>query len=135
MKACLPLFGAVTLAACTTGQQAADQAGEFTTTGRYRYIDGDRLIRSCPSGQACEETLVRDDRLQREVERSPDFEATLRVRRISACGPRSSQVACVTSEDGTALEIIRWLEIRRPPPSLGPGGRTPTSFDNFRSDE
>lgn len=109
------------LSACAGERHVIGQTGDFTAVGRYRYIDGDRLIWTCSRDRSCEDTLVRDERLQREVERSADFDVTLRVRRIPACGPRSSDVACVTSEDGTALEIIRWLEVRRPHPRASAG--------------
>lgn len=93
------------------------RSAHFRVEGRYQYIDGDRLLWPCRPNAPCTETLIRDRRLQAEVERSPDFRATLLVERVPACGARSSEVACVNSLDGTALRIDRWLELHRETPN------------------
>lgn len=107
------MFLALLLAACARDAISPPATGHLTVTGRYEYIDGDRLIWRCRPNQECIDTLVRDDRLQREVEISPAMRVTLRVDRVSACGPQSSQVACIQSRDGTAFAIVQWLEVRR----------------------
>lgn len=82
----------------------------FVVVGRFYYEDGDRLSWDC-GRSLCVETLVRDERFQREIERLQGSRLTLRVERVSACGARSSEVACIQSIDGTALRIIEWLGV------------------------
>lgn len=98
---------------CAVGPLPNIHTTQFVIEGRYRYIDGDRLLWPCRPNGVCTETLVRDSRLQTEVERSPEFQVKLLVERVPACGGRSSEVACVNSLDRTALLIDRWLEVHR----------------------
>lgn len=83
----------------------------FTITGRYRYIDGDRLLVPCEHAKPCIETLVRDERLSRDPASLQGSLLTLEVTRIAKCAPDSSEVACIQSADGTALKIRRWLGV------------------------
>jgi hypothetical protein len=104
----------------------SDMLAQPSVTGRYTYSDGDRLVWQCRPNVECTDTLVRDERLQREVEISPDFWPTFRVERVPACGPRSSEVACYQSRDRTALVILEWVSVRRsnssiPPPQIRNG--------------
>ena len=96
------------LSGCTT-VPAAHGATEIVT-GVYRYIDGDRLITGC-GGRECMHTLIRDDRLDRDPYRLIGSTLTLEVERLSACGTRSSELACYRSSDGTALRIVRRLAV------------------------
>ena len=91
--------------------QGNQQIGVFEAEGRYRYVDGDRLFWSCERRE-CTDVLIRDERLQRDVVDLQGKIFRLRVERIDACGPLSSEVACVRSLDGTALRIVEWLGVR-----------------------
>lgn len=84
----------------------------FVVVGRFYYEDGDRLSWHC-GRSLCVETLVRDERFQRDIDRMQGSRLTLRVERVPACGPRSSEVACIQSIDGTALRIVEWLGVER----------------------
>ena len=84
---------------------------EFVVQGRFFYEDGDRLSWRCGRTILCVETLVRDERFQREIDRLQGSTLTLRVRRVDACGAQSSEVACFQSSDRTALRILEWLRI------------------------
>ena len=103
-------------AACATERQPAPPNSDLTISGRYEYIDGDRLIWRCSDDRECTDTLIRDERLQHEIEISPEMFLTLRVGRVAACGPQSSQAACIQSRGGTALIIKEWLEVRHGSP-------------------
>ena len=83
----------------------------FLVTVRYYYEDGDRLSWRCGRAILCVETIVRDERMQREIDTLEGATVTLRVERISACGPGSSQVACIQSSDRTAIRILEWVRI------------------------
>jgi hypothetical protein len=83
-------------------------------TGTYQYIDGDRLVYPCSGPERCMYTLVRDERLSQNAASLVGSTLTLRVRRVDACGPQSSEVACYRSLDRTALIILEWLNVRRP---------------------
>ena len=94
--------------------QVARPQEPFVVEGELRYVDGDRLLVRCGSQRRCMETLIRDERLQREILRLQGRRLRLRVRRVDACGAESSQAACVQSLDRTALRILEWLERARP---------------------
>jgi hypothetical protein len=103
---------AVTSPVSTLTQGSSRTIGEqFVVTGRYYYEDGDRLSWRCELARLCVETLVRDERLQREVVSLLGATLTLRVERVDACGSRSSQVACFQSLDRSALRIEEWIEV------------------------
>ena len=96
----------LSMAATTPIQQAE---GSFVVEGRLEYIDGDRLFVACGRRQPCLETLIRDERLQRDILTLQGRRLRLRVERVAACGPQSSGVACLQSKDRTALRILEWL--------------------------
>jgi hypothetical protein len=90
---------------------AVDTAGvgaTFIVTGRLRFLDGDRLLIDCGRREACEEMLVRDERLQREVVALQGRRLTLRVQRVEGCGAASSEAVCVRGAR-TALRILEWI--------------------------
>jgi hypothetical protein len=86
----------------------------FVVTGRFFYEDGDKLSWRCARSLLCVETLIRDERFQREIGRLLGATLTLRVERVSACGSESSEVACMRSPDGTALRILEWIALDPP---------------------
>jgi len=78
--------------------------------GRYLFEDGDRFVYACGQAKPCEITLVRDARLQRLLERHGSFAMVVTARRVDACKSLESKVyACLTSSDGTALLVEKWL--------------------------
>lgn len=112
MKFFSSFVASLALAGCMTSVGADTSATPLTVSGRYQYIDGDRLIWNCQPNRECVDTLIRDARLQAEIENSSDMAMTLRVERVPACGPRSTQVACLQSSGDTVLRILEWLEVR-----------------------
>lgn len=116
----LAAFGALQTAACRTAEPPvisqnplpSRPIGEvFVITGRFFYEDGDRLSWRCARSLLCVETLIRDQRFQREIDRLLGATLTLRVERVSACDAVSSGVACLQSLDGTALRIRDWVSV------------------------
>lgn len=103
-------FGLCLLAsACVSNSVSATGGSSFILSGVYKYIDGDRVIWKCNAARRCTDVLIRDDRLARTVTELLDQRVSLRVRRVDACGPESTQVACLRSRDGTALLIVEWM--------------------------
>lgn len=91
----------------------AEVGATFIVTGRLRFLDGDRLLIDCGRREACEEMLVRDARLQRDVVALQGQRLTLRVQRVDGCGAVSSEVVCVRGAQ-TALRILEWVSPRQP---------------------
>lgn len=91
----LALFG---LAGCAGAPLPPPLAnGEIFIVGQYRYEDGDRVTWACDLGRDCDDALIRDETLQRLVERRRFYPARVVfvARRVQACGPESSQVTCL----------------------------------------
>ena len=91
------------------------QAEPFLVTGRYRFEDGDHLVWDCNKPRPCDEPLVRDERLQRELNGDQDrflsARLTLRVVRVDPCGPLSSQAVCIRGSVRPALRIVEWIAV------------------------
>lgn len=85
--------------------------GEIFAVGLYRYEDGDRFRWRCSAASRCDDSLIRDQTLQRLIEqrRIGVRRVILIVRRVDACGPDGSEVACVRG-GRDALKIVRWIE-------------------------
>lgn len=90
--------------------QVQDSRTLQTMTGEYRYIDGDRLVTRCGEKE-CVYTLIRDEFLSRQPSKLIGYILTLKVQVVDACGPDSSELACVRSTDGKALKIVHWENI------------------------
>jgi hypothetical protein len=85
--------------------------GAFIVEGELRFIDGDRLLVACGESKPCVETLIRDERLQRQVVKLQGRKLRLRVERVPVCGPLSSEEACMRGgRNRTALRIMEWLD-------------------------
>jgi hypothetical protein len=83
----------------------------FIVAGTVKYVDGDRLLVACGKAEPCMETIARDERFGRDAVQLQGKKVTLRVQRVDACGPDSTQVACIRSLDGTALNIVEWVAV------------------------
>lgn len=86
-------------------------AGEIVAGVYHRTpLSGDIFDFSCHLGHVCRAVLVRDDYLRDHYVDLDGKRLILRVERANAChDPRSSQFACQTSPDGTALLILQWI--------------------------
>jgi hypothetical protein len=103
-------FIALLIAACASNNaKAVESSNVFTVNGIYKYSDGDRITWKCNAKLPCTELLIRDWRLAQSATKLLNQRVSLRVRRVDACGPQSSQVACLRSRNGTALLIVEWL--------------------------
>jgi hypothetical protein len=101
---------ALLIAACASNNARAVEASNvFNVDGIYRYSDGDRLTWSCSARRPCTDVLIRDRKLAQSATKLLNQRVSLRVRRVDACGPESTQVACLRSSNGTALLILEWL--------------------------
>jgi len=81
-------------------------------TGVYHRTaeSGDIFDFSCRYGHVCRAVLVRDEYLRNHSVELDGRKLVLRVQRTNACHDRrSSQFACQTSPDGTALLILQWV--------------------------
>ncbi|HEX4158314.1 MAG TPA: hypothetical protein VHY79_07545 [Rhizomicrobium sp.] len=116
-----PVLVVIWIAAALGGCQAANDfvlgavsdAGEGqVVTGVYHrtLLSGDLFDFSCRYGHVCQAVLVRDEYLREHYVSLGGRKLVLRVERTNAChDPRSSQFACQTSRDGTALVILQWI--------------------------
>ncbi len=94
------------------GDVEGKQTGEVVT-GRYfrTRLAGDIFEFPCHYGQICRAVLVRDNYLRFHSYDLDGKKLTLRVQRTNACHDlHSSDFACHTSRDGTALIILQWIE-------------------------
>jgi len=80
----------------------------FEISGIYNYVDGDRLTPSGCRSDKCTETVVRDDRFQRDLIRLQGKRLYLLVRRIQ-CPQKLVTMACLRTLNGTVLTIDKWL--------------------------
>jgi hypothetical protein len=104
------VFIALLIAACASNNaNAVESDNTFTVNGIYNYSDGDRVTWNCNVKRSCTELLIRDQKLAQSATKLLNRRVSLRVRRVDACGPESSQVACLRSSNGTALLIVGWL--------------------------
>ncbi len=106
------LFSLLSLltAACASHCAGASTGSNlFVVNGIYKYIDGDRILWKCRTAHRCTDVVIRDSRLALSATKLLNQRVSLRVRRVAACGPESTQVACLRSRDGTALLIVEWL--------------------------
>lgn len=100
---------ALLISACASNNvSVVESSNVFTVDGIYKYSDGDRIIWTC-SGRPCIDVLIRDRKLAQSATKLLNQRVSLRVRRVDACGPESTQVACLRSSSGTALLIVEWL--------------------------
>ena len=98
---------ALLIAACTSNNASAvESSNVFTVNGIYKYSDGDRITWTCSIRRPCTDVLIRDRKLAQSATKLLNQRVSLRVRRVDACGPESTQVACLRSSNGTALLIV-----------------------------
>jgi len=108
MKLAVAISSVFLLAACASNTSAL--ADKTTVVGRYKYEFGDTLQYNCGKPQPCVKVLVRDQFLRAHVNDLDGKTITLDVTKIDAChDPRSTSFACVTSGDGTAFLILKWI--------------------------
>jgi hypothetical protein len=103
------LIALLTAACMPKGASALEADQIFTVKGVYKYVDGDRITWTCGTRRTCTDVLIRDRRLAESATKLLNQHVSLRVRRVDACGPQSTQVACLRSSSGTALLIVEWL--------------------------
>jgi hypothetical protein len=108
-------------AATLSGCQAANDfvLGPFSDAGEGQLVTGvyhrtplagDLFDFPCRYGHVCRAVLVRDEYLREHYVSLDGRKLVLRVARANAChDPRSSEFACQTSRDGTALLILQWI--------------------------
>jgi hypothetical protein len=100
------LTGMVLLSACAVISAAKSEVIE----GRYKYEFGDTLQYNCGKTAPCTTVLVRDKFLQDHVNELDGKTIRVEVLRIDAChDKRSTSFACVTSGNGTAFVVVRWV--------------------------
>ena len=87
---------------------------DLVVKGVLQFEDGDRLMVDCGRSAPCAETIVRDARMQREINDLQGRRLTLRVRRVDACSAQSSEVVCLRADGSTALVIVDWLAVEPP---------------------
>lgn len=101
------------LAACASEPLPAPALadGEILAVGLYRYEDGDRFRWRCSTSTRCDDSLIRDQTLQRLIEerRIGVRRVILIVRRVDACGSEGNGAACARG-GRDALKIVRWIE-------------------------
>jgi hypothetical protein len=104
------LLLALTGSACADAP--SDGSGDsFIVHGRYHYEFGDRIAYDCKQAKPCEALLLRDLILQKHVDELDGKNITLEVVRVDACKDKhATGASCATSEDGTALYVLRWIE-------------------------
>jgi hypothetical protein len=85
--------------------------GQIVTGVYHRTpLSGDLFDFPCRYGHVCQAVLIRDEYLREHYVSLDGRKLVLRVERTNAChDPRSSQFACQTSRDGTALVILQWI--------------------------
>jgi len=105
----LGLIAVFTAACAFNNAKPTEVTKVFSVKGVYKYSDGDRLIWACSTRHQCTDVLIRDRRLAQSAIKLLNQRVSLRVRRVDACGPESTQVACLRSSNGTALLIVEWL--------------------------
>jgi hypothetical protein len=115
------LLLAVVFAAALCGCQAVNDfvLGPVSNEGEGRIVtgvyhrtslSGDLFDFPCRYGHICQAVLVRDEYLREHYVGLDGRKLVLRVERANAChDPRSSEFACQTSRDGTALVILQWI--------------------------
>lgn len=82
--------------------------------GTYKYESGDLIVYPCVD-LICEKTLVRDKRLYSLIKKRGPSVGRIQFygRVVKACDDElSSEIACVTSSDGEAVVIERWVDDR-----------------------
>jgi hypothetical protein len=112
----LPLL-AVALAGCQAVNDfvlgPVNDAGEGqVVTGVFHrtQLSGDQFDFPCRYGHVCKAVLIRDEYLREHYVDLDGKKLVLRVARTNACHDRrSTQFACQTSRDGTALLILQWI--------------------------
>ncbi len=104
------LFCAALVAAPSPGLAREDPRA---FVGEYMNELGDYLVVDCDAPEACVYTLIKDDRLQRLVERYGDSVGRIAFTGVvvEACRDwRSTRYACSTSKDGKAVSILWWTD-------------------------
>jgi hypothetical protein len=121
MTRLLRLLVFVSIAGTLSGCQAVNDfvlgpvsdAGEgqvFTGIYHRGNLTGDLFDFPCRYGHVCQGVLVRDEYLREHYVGLEGRKLVLRIGRINAChDTRSTQFACQTSRDGTALLILQWI--------------------------
>jgi hypothetical protein len=91
--------------------QSGPAAGEIVAGVYHRTpLSGDLFDFPCRYGHVCRAVLVRDEYLRDHYVDLDGKKLVLRIERTNAChDPRSSQYACQSSPDGTALLILQWI--------------------------
>src|SRR4051812_19614183 len=110
----MKLFATISLVTvcCVSSPAISTQSnGTFVIDGLYKYSDGDRIVWRCRKRTECMDVVIRDSRLAQSATKLLNHRVSIRVRRVKACGPESTQVACLRSNNGTALLIVEWLDI------------------------
>jgi hypothetical protein len=88
----------------------ADEGQVVTGVYHRTPLSGDRFDFPCRYGHVCQAVLIRDEYLREHYVDLDGRKLVLRVERTNAChDPRSTQFACQTSRDGTALVILQWI--------------------------
>ena len=90
----------------------SDAGDGQVVTGVYHRtpLSGDQFDFPCRYGHVCQAVLVRDEYLREHYVDLDGRKLVLRVARPNAChDTRSTQFACQTSRDGTALLILQWI--------------------------
>jgi hypothetical protein len=80
--------------------------------GVYGYDHGDWLQVECDQPKGCSHFIVRDQTLQRLLERRGDKAGRLKFigEEVDACkDSRSSQIACLLAPESRAVVIKKWL--------------------------
>jgi hypothetical protein len=115
------VFFVVAIAGVLSGCQAVNDfvlgpvsdAGEGeVVTGIYHRtpLSGDQFDFPCRYEHVCQAVLIRDEYLREHYVDLDGRKLVLRVERTNAChDTRSSEFACQTSRDGTALLILQWI--------------------------
>ena len=85
--------------------------GQIVTGVYHRTpVSGDLFDFPCRYGHVCQAVLVRDEYLREHYVSLDGRKLVLRIERMNAChDQRSTQFACQTSRDGTALLILQWI--------------------------
>lgn len=106
MKSIPLLAGMALLSACATISAENTEIIE----GQYKYEFGDTLQYDCGKAAPCTTVLVRDKFLQDHVNELDGKTIKVEVVKIDAChDKRSTSFACVTSGNGTAFVVIKWI--------------------------
>ncbi|HEY3636736.1 MAG TPA: hypothetical protein VGK90_01195 [Rhizomicrobium sp.] len=106
------LGGCAAVSDFVLGPVSDSDEGEVVTGVYHRTsLSGDQFDFPCRYGHVCRAVLIRDEYLREHFVELDGRKLELRVKRTNAChDKKSSQFACQTSRDGTALLILEWIE-------------------------